>query len=329
MSQTEKPAYSLAIGTYDHVRALVSGSVQPVGSTLRIEQLSAPEIFARFPQERHWDIAEMSLGMYAAQVSRGETWLTAIPVFPSRAFRHSAIFVRRGGPVHRPEDLQGAGIGFPDWTHTAGIYARALLVHEYGVSPEGVTWVQGGLAKAGFTQRAHAALPPAWRHEPRQDKSLDAMLLDGEIDAIISAHTPPAATGPESGIVRLFADSVPVEKAYYERTGIFPIMHVIAIRRDVAEASPALAGALMNAFEAAKRESMARLTDSMVSQYPLPWTAQRASEARALFGDDWWPYGVRGNRHTLQAFLGYAHEQGVTTRRLAPEELFFEKVLDS
>lgn len=320
---------TLAIGAYDHVRDLSPESTRDVGADLSFVHLSAPEIFSRFSRERSWDIAEMSLGMYVAMLTRGETWLTAIPVFPSRMFRHSAIFVRRNGSIRAPQDLAGGRIGFPDWTHTAGIWARALLQHQYGVSLESVTWVQAGMDKPGFVSRAGSDLPPHLRFEPRQDATLDALLVDGGIDAIISAHTPPSAKGENAPLVRLFPDSVAIEESYFRETGVFPIMHVVAVQAAVAERLPNLLPRLLSAFTAAKDNSLRRMSDAMVSPYALPWMFQHAETARSVFGDDYWPYGVAANRPTLKAFLRYAEEQGVAARSVTVEELFPASVLAS
>ena len=319
---------SLAIGDYDHVRDLVAGAVRADGIDLAATVLPAPELFARFTRTREWDVAEMSLGMYVAMLSRGDTSLTALPVFPSRMFRHGAIFVRRGGGIDAPADLAGRRIGFPDWTHTAGIWARALLAHEYGVPLDGIAWVQAGLDRPGFVARPGSELPANLRHEPVQERDLDTMLREGAIDAIISAHTPPGARGDDPQIVRLLPDRA-VEEEYYLRTRIFPIMHVVCVRRDALAAAPAAAASLFAAFSEARARSITRLRDTMVSHFPLPWMAAEAARARSLFGDDIWPYGVGANRATLTAFLRYAREQGVAARDVALEELFPDTVLST
>lgn len=313
---------SLAICEYDHIRDVLNGQVQVEGLELNIQHFPIQEIFSRFTRFREWDISEMSFGMYVSLLSQGDDSLTAIPVFPSRMFRQSAFFVRRAGAVRAAEDLKGKRIGFPDWAHTAGIYARGFLGHECGVGLDEVEWVQAGVNAPGHTPYIKIKLPERVRLSAEPDKTLDDMLLSGEIDAVLSSHTPKSAHGDSAPLVRLFKSEMSTEAAYYERTGIFPIMHVIAIRKDVHERYPWAAMNLCVAFEAAKKRSLERMADTTISRYPFPWMAELAAKARALFGADFWPYGVARNRTTLEAFLAYCVEQGVAHRPVALDELF-------
>jgi 4,5-dihydroxyphthalate decarboxylase len=312
---------SLAISDYDHVRDLLTGVVTAPGMDLAVETLPVGEIFQRAMRGQPWDVHEMSLGMYVARLAGGDRSLAAIPVFPSRMFRLSAWFVREDGPVRHPSDLRGRRVGDPDWAMTAGIYARGWLQHEIGVRPEEIEWVQAGLDAPGRTENLAFHFPPGLRRASRPDRSLDAMLQAGEIDAVLSAQPPRGFFVPGGGVKRLVADVAAAERDYARRSGIFPIMHVIALRRELAE-EPGLAAALLAGFEAAKRRSLARLRDSMASRFPYPWTWSVAAEAEALFGADPWPYGVARNRPTLEAFLDFCAEQGVGSRRVAIGELF-------
>jgi 4,5-dihydroxyphthalate decarboxylase len=312
---------SLAISDYDHVRDLVSGVVAAPGIELAVETLPVGEIFQRAMRGQPWDVHEMSLGMYVARLADGDRSLAAIPVFPSRMFRLSGWFVRADGPVRRPEDLRGRRVGDPDWAMTAGIYARGWLQHEIGVAPAEIEWVQAGLDAPGRKENLAFHFPPGLRRISRPDASLDGLLAAGEVDAVLTAQPPRGYFAPGGGVTRLVEDVATAERDYARRSGIFPIMHVVALRRDLAE-EPGVAAALLAGFEAAKQRSLARMRDSMASRFPFPWNWQTAAEAEALFGPDPWPYGVARNRTTLEAFLGFCAEQGVGGRRVALEELF-------
>jgi 4,5-dihydroxyphthalate decarboxylase len=329
---------TLATSDYDHVRELASGEVRVDGVELVCLTLPVEEIFFRFARHREWQVSEFSLGKYCTLRARdadggagpGPGSLTAIPVFTSRCFRHSAIFVRPGGSVPRdhPAALRGARVGIPEWTVTATVYARALLQHEYGVHFSEIDWVQGGVNQPGRVEGlADFKLPPGVRLERVADRALGEMLLSDELDAIIAPHPPAAAEDGSGRIVRLFTDARRVEEDYWRRTGIFPIMHLIALRGDLHAEHPWVAMNLLRAFEEAKRRSLARALDDNASRSPIPWAATHAQQTTALFGPDPWPYGLEPNRTTLTAFLRYAHEQGLCPRELAPEELFPPEVL--
>jgi 4,5-dihydroxyphthalate decarboxylase len=214
----------------------------------------------------------------------------------------------------------------PEWTQTATVWVRGLLEAEYGVALGGVQWFQGGTNEPGRTEGVAVSLPPGVSVTPVPDRSLNDMLVAGELDAVIAAHPPTEFERGSGRVVRLFEDHRAVEEDYYARTRVFPIMHVVAIRRDVHDAHPWIAMNLLTAFEQAKRRSLERALDTNAARFPVPWGYENAQRAAAMFGEDFWPYGIEPNRVTLDAFLGYAHEQGVCARRLAPEELFVEQV---
>ena len=322
----DKVALTLAIGDYEHTRDLASGAVAVQGATLNVLALSPEETFFRFTHFREWEVSEMSMGKYVSLRSQEDASIAAIPVFPSRVFRHSMIYVREGGALARPEQLKGKRIGVPEWAQTAVIYARGYLAHQAGVPLDSVEWVQAGVNDAGRVEKVKLNLPSGVRLKPEPGRTLNDMLLAGELDAVLSAR-PPKDFG--RGIRRLFADYEAAEEAYFKDTGVFPIMHVIAVKADVLAQHPWLAMNLYKAFEEAKRRSISRLSDITASHAPLAWLAPYAERMKSLFGEDFWPYGLEKNRKTLQAFVDFAFEQGVCHRRLALDELFPTQVLAS
>jgi 4,5-dihydroxyphthalate decarboxylase len=307
---------SLAINPYEHVRDLA-----PQGIDLTVLELTVEEIFYRFARFREWDASEMSFGKTVSIASRPSPDIVPIPVFPSRVFRHSALYVGERSDIKSPKDLEGRKVGIPEWAQTAGIYARGLLAHEYGVDLASIHWHQAGVREPGRVEKVPLDLPSGIRVTAVPDKTLAQMLASGELDAAISARNP--------GGRRLFPDYVPEEKQYFEKTGIFPIMHVIVLRREVYERDRWIAMNLLRAFDEAKRRSLARLADIGHSQVALPWVAEHARRWRELVGEDFWPYGIEPNRRTLEAFLQYAHEQGVAKRLMKPEELFAPETRES
>lgn len=317
---------TIAISDYEHVRDLTTGRVVPEGIDLNCLSLPIEEIFFRFIHHREWDVTELSFAKYLAMRAGGDASVSALPVFPSRVCRHSSIFVRRGG-ITEPAELAGARIGLPEWAQTAAIYSRALLTHEWGIPLQKVQWYQAGVNEPGRAEKVRIHLPDGVSLTRVPDRSLDSMLRAGEIDAIFSARPPRSFLDGHPDVVRLFPEFEKVEREYVQRTGIFPIMHVIALRSAVLEEHPWVAMNLFTAFEEAKRRSVARLTDASASRIPLPWAGVQMAEATALLGGDPWPYGVEANRTTLEAFIRYAWEQGVIAEMVDPEALFPPQVL--
>ena len=297
---------TLAIGAYDHVRNL-----NPAGIDLTVLELPIEEVTYRFTRHAEWDASELSFGKTVSLLSQPDPQIVVLPVFPSRVFRHSAIYTNS---IRKPEDLAGKRIGVPEWAQTAGIYVRGMLQHEYGVDLRSIQWFQAGVREPGRAEKVQLKLPEGLRLTPMPEKSLAGMLAAGELDAVISARNP--------GGKPLFQDSASLEEAYFRKTGIFPIMHVIALRRSSYEANRWIAMNLFDAFEAAKRASLARVSEIGVSQAPLPWLPDLARRWKEMAGEDFWPYGVEPNRKTLDAFVQYAHEQGVTHRKLSVDALF-------
>jgi 4,5-dihydroxyphthalate decarboxylase len=313
---------TIAINDYDHVRDLLSGRVEAEGIALTALNFEVEEIFFRFVRFREWDISEMSMGKYVSLRAGGDDSVIAIPVFPSRVFRHSGIYVRSDGSVKAPADLKGRRVGVPEWSQTAVVYMTGLLTEEYGLRLQDVQWVQAGVNQPGRTETARLQLPEGVALERNAEKNLDAMLRAGEIDAVLSAHPPHSIETGDPAVQRLFPDHAKVERAYYGKTGIFPIMHTIALRREVYDRNKWIAANLMTAFEQAKARSLQRLREYNTARIPIAWLPTYTAEITSLMGEDFWPYGAEPNRKTLEAFLRFAHNQGVCKRLLKLDELF-------
>ena len=313
---------ALAIGEYDHVRDVLDGTVSVDGVDLTVLRLPVEEIFYRSTFHREFDVSEMSFAKIVSLVSQDDRGFVPLPVFPSRAFRHSSIFVHADSRLTDPRELAGKRVGVPEWAQTAAVYSRGMLVHEYDVDLASIRWYQAGVNEAGRREKVTLKLPRGVELTVMPDRSLSQMLLDRELDAVFSARPPAPYLAGDSRIRRLFTNSQAVEEAYVRKTGIFPIMHVVALRRELYQRAPWLAMNFLKAFDEAKRRSLRRLADRVASFYPMPWMEERMREMQQLLGEDPWPYGVEPNRVTLDAFLQYAFEQGVCHRRLEPEDLF-------
>ncbi|MBI4482034.1 MAG: ABC transporter substrate-binding protein [Acidobacteria bacterium] len=321
-------ALTLACGPYDRTEALRSGDVKPEGVDLTYLSLGPEETFWRMCEHREFDASEMSLSYYTVLRSHGVQSFIAIPVFPSRFFRHSCIFVRSDSGVERPEQLKGKRVGCPEYAMTAAVWLRGLLQHEYDVKPESMEWYLGGSEQGGRTERMGRHLKPmAWVHPVPAGKTLSSMLESGELDAFLGARSPSAFTRRPDLIRRLFPSCRQVEADYYRRTGIFPIMHTLVIRQELYEAHPWIARSLYKAFAQAKELCLQRMYDSSALKCALPWLMEEVEQLRSLFGADWWPYGLEPNRTTLEAFLQFSYEQGLAARHFQPEELFAPSTL--
>jgi 4,5-dihydroxyphthalate decarboxylase len=321
---TRKLPLSLAVSEYDHLRDLANGRVVPEGIELTYLEFQVEEIFYRALKYGEFDACELSMGKYVSLTSQDDRTFSGIPVFPSRVFRHSAIYVLRDGPVKTPQDLKGRKVGIPEWAHTAAIYVRGFLTHQYGVQLADVQWVQAGVNQPGRDEKIELRLPPGVAIERVRDKSLNEMLLSGEISAVIAAHSPRAFELGDPRVVRLFPNYQEVEQAYFASTGIFPMMHIIAIKRELLEREPWVARNLFTAFEEAKRMSLARAREATASRFPIPWSVHYFESAQKIFGEDPFPYGVEPNRTTLEAFVQFEEEQGIAYRHVDIMELFWD-----
>jgi len=320
---------TLAISHYDHITELVTGRVPVEGVELTALNLQIEEIFFRQINHRDFDVSEFSMGKYCSLVSQGNSPFVAIPVFPSRVPRHSSIYIRRDGPVKTPQDLAGKRIGIPEWAQTASVYSRGFIQHQYGIDLRSIHWIQAGVDQPGRLEKVKLKLPDGIRYESRPDKSLGGMLVSGEIDAALSAHPPLCFDQGHPNVGRLFEDYLDIEMKYVKETGIYPIMHTVAFRREIVEQNPWVAANLFKAFDEARRISVERALACTSSALPLPWGYEFVKRMQAVVGNDLMPYGVEANRTTLDAFLQYAFEQGVCHRRLQPEELFPPQVQKS
>jgi len=316
---------SLALSDYVHTRDIADGCIRPVGIDLIVNNLSFEQAAFRFGANLEFDISEYSLANYCARLSASEPPpIVALPIFTSRVFRHSSIYVRDTANIRDARDLGGRVVGIPQWSQTATVYVRGWLMHNVGVSLNTIKWVQAGVDQPGRRDPVSSRLPRGVVVEPRPDRTLTDMLLAGEIDAMITARPPRCFLDGAAGVRRLFPNYREEEERYFAETGIFPIMHVIALKRQVYESHPWVARNLMDAFEAAKRQSLAHLREIQTSHLPTAWAPEEIDRVhRLLFGGgEAWPYGLEPNRRTLEPFLMYCDEQGVTQRRLKAEELF-------
>jgi 4,5-dihydroxyphthalate decarboxylase len=320
---------SLACWNYDRTRALQDGSVQPDGIELTYLDLPVEETFFRMLRYREFDVAELSLSSYTVSMFREPRPFVAIPVFPSRFFRHSSIYVNASAGIREPRDLVGKRIGVPEYQMTAPVWIRGILSDHYGVPVDSVTYHTGGEEEPGRDEKIKLDLPPNIRVQPiGPSQTLSAMLASGEIDALHTARMP-STFAPGGNVRRLFTDFKAVEQDYFRQTGIFPMMHTVAIRREVYEANRWIARSLVKAFAEAQRRKYDDLYVTAALKAMLPWLTAHVEEARALMGDDYWPYGFAPNRNALETFLRYHHEQGLSKRLLAPEELFAPESMES
>ena len=313
----------------DRTRALADGSVRPEGIELNCLNLHVEEIFFRMLRHHEFDVAEMSLSSYAVSAARDEPPFIAIPIFPSRFFRQSCIFVSAKSGIREPRDLIGRRVGVPEYQMTAPVWIRGILQDEYGVDPTSVDYRTGGEEEPGRDEKLALDLPAKFRvRRIAPTQTLAGMLADGEIDALHTARIPSTFRTRPDAVRRLFENYVDVERDYFRRTRIFPIMHTVVIRRDVYRANPWIARSLFKAFTEAKRRALENLYTTSSLATMLPWQIAHVEEVRQEMGEDWWPYGLEPNRHVLDTFLRYHHEQGLSSRRLLPEELFAPETLE-
>ncbi len=315
---------SFACGNYDRMEALRNGVVAVDGVDLDYIEIKAPrEIFDRMVQNHEFDVSEMSSAEFVVMCARGDNPFVGLPVFPSKCFRHGFICINRNAGIATAKDLEGKRIGTPLYTQSAAIYIRGDLQHEYGVDLDTIHWVQGAVEKPG----SHGHPEPPELLEPidievnNSDSSLSELLAAGEIDAILGSRLP-TNLGVHADVVRLFPDYRAVERDYYRRTRIHPIMHLVVIRREVHDANPWIAASLWKAFEAAKAWALDEMRFSGAQRYMLPWLYPDLDEIDELFGGDPWPYGVEANRPTLEAYVRYMVDQKFIAEAMPIESLF-------
>jgi 4,5-dihydroxyphthalate decarboxylase len=314
---------SIAVGDYDRVRPLIDGAVGIDGVAPLFMTLEPEEVFFRAFRHAEFDIAELSLSSFTVRTARGDNPYVGVPVFLSRAFRHSGIYVRTDRGIRAPADLKGRKVGLAEYQLTANVWIRAFLDDDFGLTPASVEWVRGGIEEPGRPEKIAIHLPADVRlTEAPPGRSLSEMLLAGEIDALIGPRTPSAMALPGSNVGWLFPDPRAAAVDSYRRTGNFPIMHLVGVRRTLVERHPWLPAAVLKAFERAKAVAFARLADTSASKVMLPFLDQQLAEAQALLGPDPWPYGIDDNRQCLEYFLAQHHRQGLSDRLVPLSDLF-------
>jgi 4,5-dihydroxyphthalate decarboxylase len=321
---------TLACWNYDRTRAVQEGRVPIDGIELNYLNLPVEETFFRMLRYREFDVAEMSLSSYTLSLFRENPPFVAIPVFPSRFFRHSCIYVHAASGIREPKDLAGKRIGNPEYQMTAPVWIRGIMSDEYGVPAASSTYLSGGEEETGRPEKLALNLPPEIRTQAIPgDRTLSRMIEAGEIDALYTARAPSTFRNGEGSVRRLFPDYRRIEREYFEKTKIFPIMHTVAIRRDVYEKNPWVAQSLYKAFAAAKREAWEDLHEMAALKTMLPWLVQHVEDTEKTMGRDFWPYGLEPNQRVLETFLRYSYEQGLSKRQLNPKELFAPESLES
>ena len=313
---------SIAFGDYDRTRPIHDGRVKIDGVTPITQLLSPEEMFFRAFRHQAFDISELSFSSYCVKRAQGDSPYVAIPVFLSRAFRHSSIYIRTDKGIDSPKDLKGRRIGIAEWQLTANVWARGIL-EDYGVKPSDIKWVRGGMHTPGRPEKIAVTLPDDIDMTPAPDgATLDQLLRDGEIDGFIGPRTLNCFDQGHPHVGRLFANGIEAASEHFARTRIFPIMHVLGIRQTIADQHPWLPGALLKAFSQAKAMAQLALSDTSATKVTMPFVEDNLNRAQALMGQDPWTYGVVGNAHVLEKFLGYHHAQGLSPRHVSVDELF-------
>ena len=315
-------ALTIATTDYDHFRDFRFGLVHAEGIDVNWLTLGHHEIFSRFTFNREWDVSELSFAKFSAQVTRKDSDIIGLPVYASRLFRFASFYVNRKAGIRTAKDLRGRRVGVPEWAHTAAVYMRGWLMHEVGIALSDIEWIQAGTNEAGRIEKVELSLPTGVQLIGMPEKTLSGMIAAGELDCVIIARPPNSFREKHPDVVRLFPDFEAIEHRYYQETRVYPIMHVIALRKAILAGNPWIARNLYNAFAESKRRSLERLLDPAVSRYPVPWLANYAAQTQQEFGGELFPYGIEANRPTLELFLRYTYEQGIAHRLMKPEEIF-------
>jgi 4,5-dihydroxyphthalate decarboxylase len=312
---------TVASGDYDRVRALRDGTIGIAGCSVTYSTVEANALFIRNLKNQEFDVSEMSFSTYITLKARDTHRYTAVPVFLSRAFRHSAIFVR-SDRIASPADLKAKRVGTPEYLTTMLVWMRGLLSDEYGIAPSDLHWRLGGLEQPSTKTAPRDPVAGVDIENIPAGKTLAGMLADGEIDAIFSARPPSCFGKGAPNVGRLFADTRAVEQAYYKKSGIYPLMHAVGIRNSLVQAHPWMARAVLDAFLKAKEMAIADLQKLAAFSVTLPWVEAEFRATQAVLGKDIWPYGLEENRKAIDTLCRYLHEQGFTARRMQTEELF-------
>jgi 4,5-dihydroxyphthalate decarboxylase len=322
---------TFACQPYLHMQAIKDGTVVPEGIDLNFLPMGVEEIFWRQLRHEEFDVSEMSLSSYMMALSRGDCRFIAIPVFPNRTFRHSAVFVNVHKGIEKPTDFIGKTVGLPEYQMTAVTWLRGIFQHEYGVHPKQIHWRSGGQEDPGRLEKLELQLPPDIDYRPiPPDKTLSRMLDSGELDGLFTARIPSCFSAGSPNVRRFFRDIPTTERDFFQKTSIYPIMHTVAIKRSVYEDNRWIAKSLFKAFLRAKDmvvENLQALTGAPLYGI-LPWVTWEAERTREIMGDDWFPYGIEKNRVTVDALCQYSFEQGLSARRMSIEELFAPETFD-
>ena len=320
---------TLACWDYDRTRALQEGRVEVEGVDLTYLPLRVEETFWRMLRYGEFDAAEMSTGSFLMSRDKGAPRLIGIPVFPSKTFRHSCIYINTDSGIQKPADMAGKRVGVPEYQITMATWARGILQHEYGVAPEKMKWFTGGEEHPGRQDKVKHSLPPNIDIQPiPADRTLSGMLECGEIDAMISAHMPSPFVRKHSKVRRLIPNFREVEQDNFKRTKIFPILHTIVLREVVHEKHPWVAQSLFKAFEESKRLCQEAMYEFSALKYMLAWSIDEMEKEREVLGPDPWAYGLEANRHILETLIQYTHEQGLISQRLEVDSLFAKSTLE-
>jgi 4,5-dihydroxyphthalate decarboxylase len=320
---------TIACGNYDRTRALRDGRVKVEGCAVTYLPLYPEEIFFRAFRYQEFDVSELSLSSYIRTVAAGTSAYVGIPAFVSRLFRHSGMYVRANAGIHAPADLRGKRIGVPEYQITAVVWMRGIMQHEYGVLPTEIHWRSGGQEEPGRDERTPLKPIPGLDLKPiGKDQTLVGMLHDGELDALFTARAPSSFLRGEAHIKRLFPNTREAEQAYYKKTGMFPLMHLVGIRKTLVEKYPWLPSSVYKAFCEAKALAMVDLTDVNALMVTLPWLIPETEATIALMGKDFWAYGIGENMREIMALTQYAYEQGLIDRKLTVEELFHPSMFE-
>ena len=320
---------SIAMGDYDRTRALLDGSVLIDGVDPVCMTLSPEETFFRAFRGIEFDISELSFSSYLVKASKGESPYIAVPVFLSRAFRHTSIYVRKDR-IRKPEDLKGKRVGLPEYQLTANVWARAILQDDFGVSPSDIRWVRGGIDTPGRPEKIKLQLPAdVLLENAPEGQTISDMLDRGELDGFIAPRPPSGAALTNPSVGWLFDDPTAAAKDYYRRTGVFPIMHVVGVKKELAAQHPWLPGAVLKAFTQAKAVALEKLADTSATKVTLPFVEEQLKAARDTLGDDYWAYGVAASRRTLEAFVRHHHAQGLSARLMSVDEIFHPATYES
>ncbi|HEY9280194.1 MAG TPA: ABC transporter substrate-binding protein [Eoetvoesiella sp.] len=320
---------SLSCGDYDRTRALFDGRAPIEGCDVTAVPLEPEEAFHRAFRYQEYDVTEISMSSHMMTTARGDNEYIGIPAFISRVFRQSGIYIRTDRGINKPEDLRGKTIGVPEYQITANVWIRGILEDEYGIKPSDIKWVRGGVEEPGRGERSPIDLDPSISlTQIPDDKSLSGMLESGEIDGYIGARAPSCFLRGAPNVGRLFGNYIEAEQDYFRRTKIFPIMHMVGIRKSLVEENPWLPVSVYKAFIKAKALAVKELDEICHLAVTLPWMVHHHNAARELMGDDYWPFGLDANRHVVETFSRYHFEQGLSKRKVAPEELFAESALD-